>query len=851
MWLKIESVFMVLRSSLKMVRQNVKRSAIGNTNLTNGQLRMCVACIWKNIISVAFIFGVSVLFAVASPPKARTYLPSSSIAVSDDALATFFNPAGLGTGRALNLYYLRTYQSNWAGDDAFFLAVPNAGFGVEFATTDMDTDFTRYTFSSGQHLGSSLYWGTSYSWINSDEKAYDKFGSLSLGFMYRRRYLSIGAMARELNRPKLLGEKLGRTYDVGIALRPGTWRATLSVDMQKTQGVEGVELRYALALQPIRELMLRGTINSNQSFDIRFGINIGNWGFGTDNSFDKNLNSQAGVGYFQFSNAPKTKPIPRRRMFLDVPMGYLAQLLRIAKWDEDVAGVLIRIDGSGYGMGRLQEMSDAILDFRESGRFAICYLSNCSTGDYIVAAACDAVLMHPAAEMRLIGLRAERSFYKGALDMLGVRADLEHIGEYKSASEAFTRRNMSEAHREIQNVIMDDLYEQLVTAIATGRGWTQESVKNLIDRGPFTARAARSAELVDRLVYEDELPDIVTELTDASTDLVPLSEYARSGLYVQDWQVRQPKIAIIEAKGLMLTGSSFIDAFMGTQVMGADTIARAVQQVREDESIKAVVLRIDSGGGLVVAADIIWHELTRLTQVKPLVVSMGDVAASGGYYIAAPADVIVAEPGTITGSIGVIGGKYSFKGLYENLGIQKEIIKRGKHADFYTDYSDYPPSEQAIVQKQIAEIYDDFITKVALGRAGLTKEKVDSLGQGRIWTGRQAQENGLVDKLGGLSLALAIAQERAGLEKKVVEVVRLPKQTWLSQLLSNFHPILSTDTGISSAVPQPVTQFELGLSQIGSRFTLAGRLSATSRLLNIIRKHRLFLLMRYHVEVGN
>ena len=828
---------MVSRSSLKVVCQNVKHFAIDDTKLTNGQLRMLVGSSRKNVIWVAFIFGVSALFAVASPPKARTYLPSSSIAVSDDALATFFNPSGLGTGRALNLYYLRTYQSNWAGDDAFFLAVPNGGFGVEFANAGVDTDFTRYTLSSGRYLGSSLYWGTSYSWINSDEKAYDRFRSLSLGLMYRRRYLSIGAMARDLNRPKLLGEKLGRTYDVGIALRPGTWRTTLSVDMQKTQGVEGVELRYALELQPIRELMLRGTINSNRSFDIRFGINIGNWGFGTDNSFDKNLNTQAGVGYFQFANAPKTKPILRRRMFLDVPMGYLEQHLRIAKWDEDVAGVLIRINRNDYGIGQLQEMSDAILDFRESGRFAICYLSNCSTGDYIVAAACDAVLMHPAAEMRLIGLRAEHSFYKGALDMLGVRADLEHIGEYKSASEAFTRRNMSEAHREIQNVIMDDLYEQLVTAIATGRGWTQESVKNLIDRGPFTARAALSAELVDRLIYEDELPDVVTELTDASTDLVPLSEYARSGLYVQDWQVRQPKVAIIEAKGLMLTGDSFIDPFMGTQVMGADTIARAVQEVRDDESIKAVVLRIDSGGGLVVAADIIWHELMRLTEVKPLVVSMGDVAASGGYYIAAPADVIVAEPGTITGSIGVIGGKYSFKGLYEKLGIHKEIIKRGKHADFYLDYGDYPPSEQAIVQEQIAEIYDDFITKVAIGRAGLTKEKVDSLGRGRIWTGRQAKDNGLVDKLGGLSLALAIAQERAGLEKKVVEVVRLPKQTWLSQLLRNFQPILSAGTGISSVVPQLVTQ--------------ANGLSATAKLLNIIRKHRLFLLMPYHVEVGN
>ena len=187
--------------------------------------------IGKNIISEAFIYGMSALCAVATPPKARTHLPLSSIAMSDDALATFFNPSGLGAGRSLNLYYLRTYQSDWAGDDAFFLAVPGAGFGMEFVTADADTDFTRYTFSGGYHLGSSLYWGTGYSWMNSDDKDYDSFRSLSMGLMYRRRYISIGAMGRDLNRPKLLGEKLGRSYAVGLAFRPGTWRTTLSIDL--------------------------------------------------------------------------------------------------------------------------------------------------------------------------------------------------------------------------------------------------------------------------------------------------------------------------------------------------------------------------------------------------------------------------------------------------------------------------------------------------------------------------------------------------------------------------------------------------------------------------------------------
>ena len=803
-----------------------------------------VVYIGKAVISAAFIYGMSTLCTAAELPKVRTHLPSSSIAMSDDALATFFNPSGLGTGSGLNLYYLRTYQSDWAGDDAFFFAVPKAGFGMEFVTADADTDFTRYTFAGGHHLGNALYWGTSYSWMNSDDKGYDAFRSISLGLMYRRRYFSIGAAARDLNRPKLLGEKIGRSYGFGFALRPGTWRTTLSMDMQKTQGIEDLEFRYALEIRPIRELMLRGTLNSDLSFDVRFGINIGNWGIGTGNAFDKNRDAQIGVGYFHFSNAIKTKPIPRRRMFLDLRMQSLKDVLPIAKWDEDIAGVLIRINGSNYGIAQLQEMSDAILDFRESGRVVLCYLTNCSTGDYIVAATCDGILMHPAAEVRLIGLRTERAFFKGALDMLGIKANLESIGKYKSLTEPFTRNEMSEAHREIQNIILDDLYEQLVETIADGRGWTHQNVKKRIDAGPYTARQALATELVDRLVYDDELHDVVTELTDTRTDLVTLSDYVKSALATQHWQEPKPKVAIVEAKGLMLTGDSFIDPLLGTQVMGADTIARVIRQIKEDDDIKAVVLRIDSGGGLVTAADTIWWELVRLTEVKPLVVSMGDVAASGGYYIAAPADTIVAEPGTITGSIGVVSGKYSFKGLYEKLGIRKEIIKRGEHADFYTDYGDYPPAEQAILQKQVQEIYEDFIKKVALGRAELTVEDVDRLGQGRIWSGRQAKENGLVDELGGLRLALAIAQQHAGLGKKAFEIVQFPKRTWLSQIFGSLLPFATRahahieNSGVETQAPLWFIANYAGLN-------------TTARLLNIIKKQRLFLLMPYHISLGN
>lgn len=784
------------------------------------------------LLSILLFSSIIPIYATVKPQKVHTHLPTNSVAMSDDALSTFINPAGLGTSRALNLYYLRTYHSDYPGDDAFFVSAPGGGFGMEFANAPNDIDFTRYSLSAGRHFGSSLYWGTAYSWINSDDKEYDKYKSISIGLMYRRRFFSIGAIGRDLNRPKLYNQKLGRTYDVGIALRPGTWRTTLSVDMRKVQEVPGLEFSYGVEVRPIRELMFRGTYNSDNSFDIRLGINIGNYGFGNANYYEENRKSNAAVGYFHFSTVSISRSILRKRSFIRMNLEEADRVLRIAKWDDDVAGVLIQINGSDYGLGKFQEIRDAILDFKRTGKVVISYITDCSTGEYVVAAACDSILMHPSTYLHLVGLRTEPTFYKGLLDKFGIRALLENIGKYKSAPEAFTRSNMSEPYRENMDSMLDDLYDQLTNEIASTRGWTQDFVKQLIDNGPYTAVEAVRNKLVDEIIYSDGLQHRANKLVGTDVNLIDLSDYFRSGLYPHEWSVPKPRIAIIEAEGMMLPGESFIDPFTGTKVMGADTIARAVQYTRNNDSIKAVVLRIDSVGGAVIAADVIWNELVQLTVKKPLIVSMGDIAASGGYYIAAPADVIVAEPGTITGSIGVIGGKYSYKGLYEKLGIHKEILKRGKNADFYSNYTDYPPEEQAIIKKQIREIYDDFVAKVTRGRKELNRTKVEKVAQGLIWTGRQAKENGLVDELGGLSKALSIAQSTAGLENRQVEIVRLPKLSALTQLLGNIQLITTNRTPQIKSILQSLSQTE------------------SYNLIDRLIKHRIFLLTPYDVKFG-
>jgi len=763
-------------------------------------------------------------FAAADSPKVSIPLPSHSVAVSDDALATFFNPAGLGAGgRGFNLHYLRASESDFGVDDALFISAAKAGFGMEFATGEDGVDFNRYTLSSGSNIGPSLYWGTGYSWVNSEEDNYDKLTSWSLGLMLRRRYLSAGIIARNLNRPRFHAEKLGRTYDFGVAIRPSTSRVTLSVDARKIEKIKGVDFNLAVEVRPLRWIALRGSVNDDTSFDIRFAINFRQFGLGMYNRFDENQEYQRTVGYMSLSQALHTTRHIRRRAFLDVQMSQIEKTLKVAKRDREIVGALVRIGGGRYGIGRLQEMRDAILDFKESGKKVVGYMTTCSTGNYLLASACDRIVLHPSGEVRLIGLRSEVAFYKGVLDKLGIRADLEHIGEYKSASDAFTREEMSESHRKVQNAILDDLYDQLTQSIADKRSWTQDDVKRLIDQGPFTAKQALAHGIIDQLAYRDELKSVANDLTGKDCRLVKANQYLGIIEYEHDWEVPLPKIAIIEAEGMMMTGDSFTDPFTGTKTMGSTTITRAIRNVRKDSSVKAVVLRIDSVGGLVIAADTIWRELIRLKGVKPLVVSMGDVAGSGGYYIAAPADVIVAEPGTITGSIGVISGKYSFKGLYDKIGLHKEILKRGKHADFYSDYGDYPAEEREIIQAQIKEIYEDFIGKVADGR-GMTKEAVDEIGKGRIWTGKQAKEIGLVDELGGLSLALSIARKRAGLARKKVQLIRLPRQGGWEQWLE----VLNT-----ARLSRSLTNWKFP--------TLA----------EAVMEHRTFLVMPYNIQIND
>lgn len=480
------------------------------------------------------------------------------------------------------------------------------------------------------------------------------------------------------------------------------------------------------------------------------------------------------------------------------------QIDKIRK-DDEVIGVLLKIERLGIGWAKLQELRDKIIQLRNDGIEVISYLESGGNLEYLLACAADRIVLMPAGMVGLTGLRAEVMFYRGLLDKLDIKADMYSVGKYKSAIEPFMRDSMSQAQREAMNAILDDLYAQQVEIIASGRGEIDGALAaTLIDQGPFTAEEAYRERLVDELQYYDELVQSIEEraerkirvVSDYGKQLMEPPELTGFGGVMRLFSMLtsskrptagegQPKIALIYATGPIMSDAP-TSPFTSGQVITPDVMADALREAREDSRIQAVVMRVDSPGGSAVASDAIWREVLLTQQEKPLIVSMSDVAGSGGYYIAMAAGTIVAGPGTITGSIGVLGGKLNLKGLYNKIGIKKEVITRGKNANLYSDYGDFTPTERERLQKLLETIYQDFVHKAAQGR-NKTEAEIHELAQGRIWTGKQAKEIGLVDELGGLDSALAIAKKQIGLETAdEIDIIILPKpKTFFETLIED------------------------------------------------------------------
>jgi len=450
------------------------------------------------------------------------------------------------------------------------------------------------------------------------------------------------------------------------------------------------------------------------------------------------------------------------------------ELLRKAAADRRIRAVVLMPEGVDAGWGKLQELRADLLEFKKSGKPIYAILRAPGTREYYLATAADRIYMAPEDYLDLKGLRAELTYFKNTLDKLGVRVEVEHAGKYKDAPEAFTRDSMSPETREVMNSILDDLFGQLTGAIATARKKTPEQIRATIDEGPFVSGQALAAGLVDSLRYQDQvfgelqralkLPAIRKVSYRDYLKVPPESAGVETGRHV----------AFVVAEGDILRGENGVFASQGG-INPAD-MTSMLRRVGNDRGIRGVIVRIDSPGGDAFASDEIWREMAELGKKKPLVISMSDTAASGGYDMAMTGDPLVAYPATFTGSIGVFYGKVDLRGLYEKLGIRKDIISRGQFAEIDSDYGPLSDAARKKLQREIDAFYSRFVSRVAEGRRK-TVAQIEPVAQGRVWLGSQAKANGLVDELGGIDRAIELLKQKAGIPlSEQVKLVAFPPQ---------------------------------------------------------------------------
>jgi len=453
--------------------------------------------------------------------------------------------------------------------------------------------------------------------------------------------------------------------------------------------------------------------------------------------------------------------------------------LRKAKVDSRIHAVLLKPTGfESPFWAKVQEIRDAVLDYRKSGKPIYAYLEYGGDREYYLATAADRIYLMPSSPLDLTGVASYELFLRGTLDKIGAVPDLHHIGDYKTATNTFTEKGFTPAHKEMDESLNLDMYEQLVRGIADGRKKNEADIRRVLDDGPFMPEDALHAGLIDDVAYQDQVEETLRGAQRGA--LVDGEDYARVTVSAASL-TKGPRIAVIYAAGAITSGKSGFDPLNGG-VAGSDTLIDYIKQARRDSSVRAIVLRIDSPGGSAAASDAIWRELmlTRRERAdRPLVASMSDLAASGGYYVAMPAQVILAQPSTLTGSIGIFGGKVVTGGVYEKLGARIDSTSVGKHAEINSPARPYNAEELEKLKEQLQAFYDQFVEKVAESRHS-TPEKIDAIAQGRVWTGRQAKQNGLVDQLGGLDAAIAVAKQRAKIpaDSSIELVVYPPRKSF-------------------------------------------------------------------------
>jgi protease-4 len=507
--------------------------------------------------------------------------------------------------------------------------------------------------------------------------------------------------------------------------------------------------------------------------------------------------------------------------------------------DDRVVGMIAKIGAAPMGMAQTQEIRDAVQGFRAHKKFAVAYSETFGefgpgNGSYYLATAFDHIYLQPSGDVGLTGIIMESPFLKGALAKLGMTFHGDHRYEYKNALNFYTETKYTGPHKEAMTALMNSWFNQMKDGICQARQIAPDHFQAIVDAGPYLGKDAVAAKLVDAVAYRDEVYNDVKSKAGAGAELLYLDKYlTRAGRPHDHGKI----IALVFGVGGVTRGQSDYDPVQGSQTMGSDAVASAIRAAAEDKDVKAILFRVDSPGGSYVASDTIWREVVRARQAgKPVIVSMGNLAGSGGYFVAMAADKIVAEPGTITASIGVLGGKMLTSGLWDKVGLSWDEVHDGENATMFTGTHDYTPAEWGRFQAWLDRVYIDFTNKVADGRK-LPKEKVLEIAKGRIWSGQDAKNLGLVDELGGYDTALQLAKKAAGVpEAEDVKIVVFPRpRTFLQSVLDRRGP----DNSDKEAVSQTLAKVLQIVQPLARQLDAAGIKSKNENQEDVLRMKEL------------
>lgn len=763
-----------------------------------------------------FLLAITTLEAQVAPAQSDALqtnrmidtpnLPQKSVATSDDTTSLYFNPAGLGY-HALQLgYFYGRNQQNRLDDHMLFLNLLGIAFSTQWRLGDTNDYARRYTLGMGIINTASFSLGTSYSWYSSSFGYLDRYNQWDIGAIFRPwRRLSIGAVGRALNKPLFQGQIFETNWDLGVGIRPlpGKYveNLTLSADLNVTPSTTWSTVRPKFiaeaSLWPGNTLYAGYGENTGAFFGLRFAQYISQLSLQASTPTDAGAFLGGGIligreryatgitALGRYLEIRLDDPVPERKQegffFLSENFTFLELIRTIeaAKKDAQIRGILITGRDFHGGWGQAEELRAVLLSFQQK-KPVYAYLENAGNKEYYIASMADRIFMPQSAMLDVSGLKAEAYFVKDLLNKVGVKADFIALGDYKSAPDRMTRSEPTKFDREQLEGILKSGVGEMKAAILAGRLRVKDvNLDGIMDKGFYSATRAQEVGLIDETAY---LSDVENQLTAQGISAMPwrvsAADYSKTRFYDDTWGTK-PAIAVVVLSGEIMSGTSRSEGLFNGGTVGSDTVLELMNTIRDDGNIKGMVLRIDSPGGSSLASDIMWNKIREVKKERgndfPIVVSIGNVAASGGYYLAVGGDEILASNNSITGSIGIFTGKFNVKGLYDWLGVRKYTFKTHKNAALYTESDSFSDEERLLIREHLTEFYDLFLKRVGDNR-GQSPEAIKPLAGGRVYSGKDAIAKKLIDKQGGLLLALQIVREKAEIDENYYNLQVYPSE---------------------------------------------------------------------------